>query len=60
MRPANHEIDFHPERARKNFCGHTPIDRAIKCGDTWFIDTWQGRTMTMIDAVTEERFVEPY
>lgn len=60
MLPASSGIDFHPERHRKNFCGHTPIERAIKCGDVWFIDTWRGKTLTMIDAVTEERFVEPY
>jgi serine/threonine protein phosphatase 1 len=60
MRPAAHGIEFHPERYRKNFCGHTPVNRAIKCGDTWFLDTWRGRCLTLIDAITEERFVEHY
>lgn len=60
MRPAAYGIEFNSDRHRKNFCGHTPVDRAIKCGDTWFLDTWRGRTLTMIDAITEEKFVEPY
>jgi len=60
MRPAGHGIEFHPERYRLNFCGHTPVQRALKVGDVWFIDTWRSKTMTMIDAITEERFVEPY
>lgn len=60
MRPAGYGIKFHPERNRLNFCGHTPIQRAIKVGDIWFIDTWRGKTLTMIDAITEERFVVQY
>lgn len=60
MRPAGYGIEFHPERYRVNFCGHTPVNRALRCGDTWFLDTWFGKTQTMIDAVTFERFVEPY
>jgi serine/threonine protein phosphatase 1 len=59
MLPTTNEIEFHPDRNRLNICGHTPVPRALKVGDVWFIDTWRSKTMTLIDAVTEEKFVEP-
>ncbi len=58
MKPAAYDIPFHPDRHRLNFCGHTPVNNALKVGDNWFIDTWwPRRTMTMMDAKTEEKFV---
>jgi len=57
MKPAATDINFHPDRHRLNFCGHSPIQKAMKVGDNWFIDTWASETMTIIDAVTQERFV---
>ena len=57
MKPPETGIDFHPERVRKVFGGHTPVQKALKCGDHWFIDTWTSKSITIIDAITEERFV---
>jgi serine/threonine protein phosphatase 1 len=55
-KPADEGIAFDPHRCRTVFVGHTPIDRPIQCGDHWFLDTYAGHRMTMIDAVTHERF----
>jgi len=60
LRPSAHGIEFHPERYRQVFTGHTPIHKAFKCGDHWFLDTWRSKSMTMIDAVTNEKFVQYY
>lgn len=57
LKPGHHLINFHQNRHRKVFTGHTPIQKAFKCKDHWFIDTWSSKSMTIIDAITEERFV---
>jgi hypothetical protein len=57
-RLSDSDIIFANNRSKRMvFAGHTPIQRAIKCHDHWFIDTWRGRTMTMINALTHERHV---
>lgn len=56
MRPGNYEIPFDPNRTRNVFVGHTPINNIIFCGDTWFLDTWASKSMSLIDAVTKEKF----
>jgi len=58
LKPTDYKINFHKERFRTVFTGHTPINKAFKCGDHWFIDTFRNKTLTMIDAVTKETFVE--
>jgi len=55
-RPPAWEIPFHPDRYRINFTGHTPVKKAFRCGDHYFLDTWFGGKQTMIDAVTKEIF----
>ena len=56
MKPIHCDIDFHPDRNRHNFVGHTPIKKVMTVGDVTFLDTFSGRTMSMIDAVTQEVF----
>lgn len=56
MRPAHIGINFHPDRRRQVFAGHTPHKNILKVGDHWFLDTWTGRKQSMIDAVTLEKF----
>lgn len=60
MRPAHYEIEFHPDRFRNVFTGHTPVHNIIKCGDTWMLDTWRSKSLSMIDAVSKEKFVAYY
>lgn len=62
MKPSHYEIYFDPDRYRKVIVGHTLIVRPIKCGDHWFIDTGAGKNgrLTLIDAITEERFSLPF
>jgi len=52
--PLNVSINFHPDRSRNNFCGHTPTRDVMHIGDLWWVDTWRSGTMSMIDAVTKE------
>ena len=55
MQPTNSGIDLAEGRSGRNiFCGHTPINKVIKIHDTTFIDTWRSKTMTMVDALTQE------
>ena len=54
--PVAHGIQFHGNRYRNVFTGHTPCQKVFKCGDHWFLDTWFGGTLSMIDAVTKEVF----
>ena len=57
MKPPHEDIYFNPNRANRSvFVGHTPIDRPITVRDTTFIDTWAGGTMTLIDALTKEKY----
>lgn len=56
MMPADRGIQFHKERFRTVFVGHTPLSRTMKCGDHWYIDTAFGGKLTMMDAVTKETF----
>lgn len=59
MKPVHYEIDFHPERKRRTFIGHTPYKKVLRVGDTWFLDTWAGQTQSMINARTLEVFSVP-
>lgn len=50
-------IDIHPDFTTRNiFCGHTPTERIVKVGKQWWIDTFRGRTMSMMNAVTHEKY----
>lgn len=58
MRPAGQGIEFHPEWGdRQVFCGHTPTERVVRVGNMRWIDTWKSKTMTMMNALTFEKFV---
>lgn len=54
MKPAPHEMIFHGERNRTYFCGHTPLKKPMRVGDTWFLDTRRSWSLTAIDAVTKQ------
>lgn len=54
--PTNQGIEFHKERYRTVFTGHTPCLSAFQCGDHWFLDTYRGHHLTLIDAITKETF----
>lgn len=54
MRAAETGIEFHPDRYRTVFTGHTPCHRAFQCGDHWFLDTYYGHHITLIDAISKE------
>ncbi len=58
LQPANTGIEFHSERYRAVFTGHSYAEKAFTCGDHWFIDTGQGwkSHLTLIDATTKEKF----
>lgn len=56
MRLPHTGINFHENRFRRVFAGHTPVKNAFKCKDIWYLDTKFGGTMTMIDAITEQRY----
>ena len=60
MLPAGYGVEFHPNWTTRNvFCGHTPIERSIRVGNMWWLDTWKSKTMSMINAITFEKFVVP-
>lgn len=56
FKPNHYDLSFHPQRCRTYFSGHTPVKQAMLVKDNWFLDTWIGGTMTMMDAVTKEKF----
>lgn len=60
MKPALYGIDVNPDRHRHNFVGHTPIHKVLKFGDHTFCDTWQEKTMSIVDALTGESFTVEY
>ena len=58
MKPAGHGIEFHPDWTKRQvFCGHTPTELVVRVGNMWWIDTWKSKTMTMMNALTLEKFV---
>ncbi len=65
MKPAGTGVEFHKDWTKRQvFCGHTPTKGVIRIGNMWWIDTYKGRTMTMMNAITLEKFtvdvVNPY
>lgn len=63
LRPLKDCQNFHPDRSgRTIFCGHTPIHKVMVVGDIIFIDTWESKTLTMVNALTMEKYsaVVPY
>jgi len=57
MRPAGHGIEFPDDWPKRNiFCGHTPGERIIRVHNMYWIDTFWGATMSMMNAVTLEKF----
>lgn len=54
--PADRGIQFNGRRFRTVFTGHTPCTHAFQCGDHWFLDTWRGHHLTLMDAITKETF----
>lgn len=57
MRPAGHGFTFPDDWPDRNiFCGHTPTENIIKVHNMYWIDTFWGATMSMMNAVTLEKF----
>ena len=52
MKP--HGMQFHPNRNRKTFLGHTPTRKVVRVGDMTFLDTYGSRTLSMVEAVSGE------
>jgi len=58
MIPLTSRMNFVDGRSgRMIFCGHTPTEKALIVGDMMFIDTWESKTLTMVNALTKEKFV---
>jgi len=56
--PLTARMWFNSDRSgRQIFCGHTPTQKALTVGDMMFIDTWESNTLTMVNALTKEKFV---
>lgn len=57
MRPADYGIEFPDDWTNRNiFCGHTPTENIIKVRNMYWIDTFWGGTMSMMNAITLEKF----
>lgn len=54
-----HNLEFHPDRKRKNFLGHTPTRKPVKVGDMLFVDTFGSHTLTMAEAITGQTWSVP-
>lgn len=60
MKLAGDGIKFaEPWTTRNVFCGHTPTQGVIRVGNMRWIDTFWGGTMTMMNAVTLDKFSVP-
>ena len=60
MRPAGDGFTFPDDWTKRNiFCGHTPTERIIKVNNMYWIDTFWGASMSMMNAVTLEKFTVP-
>lgn len=55
MKPASLDVPVWEGRFEKNiYVGHTPINRVIRLHNTTYIDTWRSKTLTMVNALTQE------
>ena len=58
MKPIHYNMSF-TERKRHNYVGHTPIRKITTVGDITFLDTWGSSTLSMIEAVSGDKFTTP-
>jgi len=57
LKPKFTGMTINPDRSGRNvFAGHTPIERPLTVGDITFIDTWRARTLTMVEAITNQEW----
>jgi serine/threonine protein phosphatase 1 len=55
MKPITFGMNVSPDRSGRNvFAGHSPIRKPMTVGDVTYIDTWAARTLTMVEAVTQQ------
>lgn len=60
MRPAGFNIEAQAMRSQRNtFCGHTPTTDVIRCHNTSWIDTYRGKKLTCVNAITNEAHSVP-
>ena len=57
MSPAATGITFNENFTKRNvFCGHTPTENVVRVHNMWWIDTFRSRTMSMMNAVTLDKY----
>jgi len=56
MKPLTYYMEFHTDRKRHNYVGHTPIKRITTVKDITFIDTWGSGTLSMVEAISGEHY----
>ena len=55
MKPIHYEMDFHPDRKRHNYVGHSGVRKATTVKDITFLDTmWMGKCLTMVEVMSGE------
>lgn len=61
LKPLLTDIEFNSNRSGRNvFVGHTPLKNVMKVGDMTYLDTWKGRTLSMVEAITGQIWSVPY
>jgi len=57
MKPIHYGMEFHPDRKRQNFVGHSGVKKVTRIGDITFLDTmWSGNKLSMIEVLSREVF----
>lgn len=57
LRESHLQLEYHKQKETQT--QPPPPAGPFSCGDHWFLDTFGTRTLTLIDAITKETFVEP-